>query len=120
MSVVEYNHQDLQDLQQAHDTLSSLLSASSGSVVENAMTGFGSYGSGMKKDHHQVNQKALFPLTRMVLAKVIPNRFAPFGSPGRIAYLDSFLENVVMEHPSWRLAFNERWWDISSRTSYVL
>ena len=102
--------QDLQDLQQAHDTLRSLLSASSGSVVENAMTAL----AVMEVDEEGPSPgQSEGPVSTHsdVLAKVIPNRFAPFGSPGRIAYLDSFLENVVMEHPSWRLAFNERWWE---------
>ena len=102
--------QDLQDLQQAHDTLSGLLSASSGSVVENAMTAL----AVMEVDEEGPSpgqSEGPAPTHSDVLAKVIPNRFAPFGSPGRVAYLDSFLENVVMEHPSWRLAFDERWWE---------
>ena len=56
-----------------------------------------------------IQSEGTAPAEPGVLAKVIPNRFAPFGSPARQAYLDSFLDNVVMDAPGWRMAFNERW-----------
>ena len=108
---LEINAGDLRDLQQAHDTLSSLLVQTDGSAVENAMTAL----AVMEVDEEgptALQTEGALPSQCDTLAKVIPNRFAPFGSPGRAAYLDSFLDNVVMEHPSWRMAYNERWWEM--------
>ena len=102
--------QDLRDLQQAHDTLSNLLSASSGSVVENAMNAL----AVMEVDEEGPSpdrSEGPIPTHSDVLAKVIPNRLDRLVALPTWAYLDSLLENVVMEHPSWRLAFNERWWE---------
>ena len=108
---LEINAGDLRDLQQAHDTLSSLLVQTDGSAVENAMTAL----AVMEVDEEgttALQSEGVLPSQCDILAKVIPNRFDSFGSPGRQAYLDSFLDNVVMEHPSWRLAYNERWWEM--------